>query len=96
MPSPRAVNGASVYVPAGIGPSGNSVSGPLADGEGVGVGVAGLADDSEVVDGLGTDPMLPSPGSRRKPTNATNTTAARPTLGDRRRCITGAEFDCGS
>ena len=47
MPSPAAVNGASVYVPAGKGPSGNSVSAPLGDGEATGV------DAAVVVDALG-------------------------------------------
>jgi hypothetical protein len=43
IPSPRAVNGASVYVPAANGPSGNAVRGPLGDGEALGVGAAVVA-----------------------------------------------------
>ena len=60
MPSPRAVNGASVYVPAGNGPSGNSVSALLVDGVALWDDSAvGAGDDAGLADGLGTDPTLP-------------------------------------
>ena len=68
-----------MYVPAGNGPSGNPAGTLLGDGDAVEDGGAVLGDDAGLADGLGTDPMLPSPGSRRSPTNATNATAAAAT-----------------
>ena len=47
-----------VYEPA-CSSSGNAAGTLLADGDAIGDGVAVLADDAGLADGLGTDPMLP-------------------------------------
>ena len=59
MPSPTPANGARTYVPAARGPSGNSESTLLPDGEVVGDGAAVVV---VVATGVGLGPVPPTLG----------------------------------